>query len=116
MTMIGSISHGTLRPQDLIPCFLATLDELVEASTFEPGADAPDRVERVGEAQTLMGELEARIPEDEDADYWTSEEARWDLEALHYRLNEFAPDGTTFGSHEGDGADFGFWPVEEEEW
>ena len=28
-------------------------------------------------------------------------------------MQTIAPDGTTFGSSEGDGADFGFWSIEE---
>ena len=30
-------------------------------------------------------------------------------------LNELAPEGTSFGAHEGDGSDFGFWTYEEME-
>ena len=43
------------------------------------------------------------------------EELSYDIEDLFELLNELAPEGTSFGSHPGDGADFGFWTHEEEE-
>lgn len=36
------------------------------------------------------------------------------LELLFDSLNGVAPDGTSFGAHEGDGSDFGFWQYEDE--
>jgi len=30
-------------------------------------------------------------------------------------LNEYAPDGYYFGAIEGDGSDFGFWAIEDED-
>jgi len=95
----GTISHGTLRPQDLIPAFLEAL------RTVNPAAYA----------QITLGSGHAPIPshalEDEDAQWWY-EDAQWILEDLIERLMESAPEGTYFGTHEGDGSDFGFWPLE----
>ena len=107
---VGTVIHGTLRSEDLIPAFIDVLDELIEESTFEPGADHPARVQRVGYYQDKLGDLEQRMGQ---PGYFDSEDADWDLEWLFEQLNEFAPEGTTFGAHPGDGADFGFWPVQE---
>lgn len=95
----GTISHGTLRPQDLIPAFLDAL------RTLNPAAYD----------QLMFGSGHPLIPsyalEDEDADWWT-EDAQWILDDLTDRLAESAPEGHYFGALEGDGSDFGFWPID----
>ncbi len=83
----GSISSGTLRAEDLIPAFAEELERCVNG---HPGN------------MTLVEE--ARAIEDYD-----SEEAQEILCDLADALNEYAPDYGYFGSHPGDGADFGFW-------
>ncbi len=47
--------------------------------------------------------------------YFRSRDATHDLERLFEILNEpdVAPPCTTFGAHEGDGSDYGFWPIEQ---
>src|SRR5690606_2906706 len=60
-----------------------------------------------------LGEIERRMEGGED--YFLSEDAMWDLEWLFDALNEFAPEGTYFGTCEGDGSDIGFWPIEEDD-
>lgn len=98
----GTISHGTHRPQDLIPAFLDAL------RTVNPAAYD----------QLTLGSGHPPIPsyalEDEDAQWW-NEDAQWILEDLISCLEESAPEGTYFGTLEGDGSDFGFWPLESEE-
>src|SRR5579884_541198 len=42
-------------------------------------------------------------------EYFASEDADRDWEALIDALNEYAPDFMYFGAHPGDGADYGFW-------
>jgi len=41
-----------------------------------------------------------------------SEEQAYIFDEICDRLNEIAPDGLAFGSHDCDGADYGFWSVE----
>lgn len=90
--ILGSVSWGTHLPQDLIPRFIDTLAQLDPHKAKVFRAELPE-------------DLEPNDP------YWESEEAQWLLEELFDTLDEFAPDGYYFGSHEGDGSDFGFWPV-----
>lgn len=92
----GSISHGTLRSEDLLPAFLATLGELdrdaAHALAFEVG-------------ETLMALFDGREGAEEDAG--------WLMERLDDRISEVLPPGWYFGTIEGDGADFGIWQDEE---
>ncbi len=89
--MIGSISHGTLRPEDLFESFLACALRLAD----EKQADDPtflERVKDIGSYGFIDGESGEIISAIEDI------------------LNEMALPYTYFGAHEGDGSDFGFWP------
>jgi hypothetical protein len=89
---LGSISHGTMRGEDLIPSFTHELRRLM-GNTFE------------------HGELVASVEENVKTvpNYWESEVCVFDLESLFDALNEYAPPWCYFGSHEGDGSDYGFW-------
>ena len=67
---LGSISTGTLKPEDLAPVFIEEL--------LSRGVDAGD------------------VPED--------------MDGLYNALDNICPPFVYFGTLEGDGADFGFWP------
>ena len=92
--LYGTISHGTLDPQDLIPAFLEALEplDIVRAAAIR--------------AQVPVGTGPY------DLDWWYSEECQWVLEDLTTALEESAPEGHYFGTLEGDGSDFGFWPLD----
>lgn len=92
---IGSVSHGTMRPEDLIPCFIDTIRD-------------QKRVSWKHRAILRTIEKNAR-----SKNYFESERASYDLETLFDLLNEYAPEGFYFGSHPGDGSDYGFWLSEE---
>lgn len=101
---VGTVSHGTLRTYDLINAFRAELQKRAPAAyqqTFIPACGF------------------SPIPSDAEGDdshgFWDSDEAGWLLEALVDALNDAAPEGYYFGAHEGDGADFGFWPHGDDE-
>lgn len=86
---IGSVSCGTMRPEDLIPKFMDILIEY-NVEVYNSFMSDPD---------FLIGyeENQGRL-----------------LDALLDELNDLSPDGYYFGSHPGDGSDYGYWRVEED--
>ena len=81
---IGSISTGTLRPEDLLPTFARELERHAPDHALVTAAYAI-QVYDDGGASELINEIQ-----DE--------------------LQNYCPPFVTCGSHPGDGADFGFWP------
>lgn len=108
----GTVSAGTMRPEDLIPAFLSALDSAIERATFEDGADAVDHGAAIGVLQDRLAEIERHL--DLASDYFESEAATEDLDWLFETLDELAPAGYRFGSLEGDGCDYGYWETDEE--
>ena len=106
----GSVSSGTLRPEDLIPAFIAALDDIKEAYSFDESVTEADRVDKVGRLDDMLAKIETGM---EAPGYWDSEEVAWDMDSLMDELNSFAPEGHYFGGHPGDPADFGFWQGDE---
>lgn len=92
---LGSVSSGTLRAEDLIPCFADLLDELL-----------PRRSPAI--RPTL-----AKIRRRRGEKYFQSEDASEDVTWLEDQLSAIAPLYCYFGSHPGDGADFGFWVMDD---
>lgn len=94
---VGTVSHATMRREDLIPAFCEELRSL-------------------GHRSRTLYSIEQRI-RDTGSDvsnerikaYYESEDSQWDLDALFDMLNEHAMDFMYFGAHEGDGSDYGFW-------
>jgi len=99
---LGSISHGTLRTQDLLPAFLETLTAR--------GGKVPDDLECGKHIEYLNWPSLDTTACDDDDKFWGSEGAMWDMEALTDALQALCPPFVYFGTLEGDGADFGFWP------
>jgi hypothetical protein len=106
----GSISHGTMRSQDLIPCFVGVLTEHqhTNASYFQ-------------EEWNKMEKQEEYFNDPENP--FTYEEEQLHMVSMSMLLNEeifdamdeLSPRGYYFGAHEGDGSDYGFWPSIQEE-
>ena len=103
-----SLSHGTLRNEDLIPYFMDFLQNVKGICEIEKKVDLLQE-----EVDKLELELESGY-----SDYYKDQETAscilnediWDL------LNDIAPEFTYFGSTGGDGSDFGFWTNEEGLW
>jgi hypothetical protein len=92
----GSITHGTLRPQDLLPAFLDALRDL------DPSAYAQLHA-------SPFGPIPAHALEDAEADWWNSDAADALLSDIRDDLAMHAPPYCVFGPHPGAGADIGFW-------
>jgi hypothetical protein len=109
----GSISHGTMRPCDLLPAFMGLLEAIMTKeewhSFWKENEEVLDKIAPEG----------VYLIEDDSAyqaDLWNSDEVAFFLnERLFDALNERAPDGYRFGAHDGDGSDYGFWLSEAEE-
>lgn len=109
----GSVSWGTLRPDDLADAFASALDDLREARIAPRATTAPhsaDEVREVGAADRILGEVEGSRAALGD-DWAESEVAPEQVDALADALNAWALPGFGFGANDGDGADFGFWPI-----
>jgi hypothetical protein len=104
----GTIIHGTLRLEDLIPAFIA---ELRVMESIKPGADERAKVIRYQNISHTLSEIERAM---EDPLYFDGDEAPEDCDWIMDRLNKHAPDGMYFGAHQGDGSDFGWWTVDED--
>lgn len=97
----GTVSHGTLRTQDLLLSFASEYERILPFNSSK----------LVSEARQYADHLENGAA---DADIF--DEANDCLNSLIDGLNECAiREGMYFGNTEGDGTDFGFWMLESEE-
>jgi hypothetical protein len=105
-TTLGTVSHGTLRSEDLLGKFLFTLEEI------DPKAGARFNAELIeyGFGHSMCGACgmgnREEWPEGFDDD--TAQEIIHDMMDA---INAACPNGIYFGAHYGDGSDFGFWEV-----
>lgn len=86
---LGSVSTATLRTQDLIANFEDALQ------------DSNVTVKRPAAVNRYVRDRKVRNGDEQEASYY--------LDELTEKLEELAPPYVYFGSHEGDGADFGYW-------
>lgn len=102
---IGSISSGTLDTADLLDAFAAELEYIVVRNADAWCSDA-GRAQRDG-YMALIGDAQ-EVDCDEDP-----ERADELLDELQSALDLFAPDYAYFGAHPGDGAEFGYWLMDD---
>lgn len=99
---IGTVSHGTMRTEDLIPAFLDVADDL--------RLNKMDRA-RVNEIRRRVDQgTEADEEDGTEGDFFASDGAQEDVNDLFDILGNYAPPYAYFGANEGDGADYGYWP------
>ena len=102
---IGTVIHGTLRDEDLLPAFTAELERL----------DTGEYAGVIAEANAIIAKGMRWGGHGEPVADWNDD----DREQVGYLINEslidalqtFCPPHVYFGSIEGDGADFGWWGV-----
>lgn len=96
----ATVSEGTLQPDDLLSAFADTIDAIYDENQTSPDEDL----------QGLLDHASALDTESDDEADAVSDT----IDALMAELDKLAPEGCAFGVHEGDGALFGFWSVEQE--
>lgn len=96
------VSCDTLKTEDLLPKFW---------SAAETCAVLLDRPQLLNPG--TLTSLTRLVGEDSSESDWDDTEASETLQDLFDALNDAAPSGFGFGSHEGDGACFGFWLSED---
>lgn len=96
----GTVSHGTLRPQDLLRSFSSELEKF-------KGHDPQD----VEDAVTIAAYLDfcERVDARGTADVY--DQANYHLDILVEALNELGPKDLIFCAHDRDRSDFGWWSV-----
>ena len=106
---MGSVSHGTHRPENLLSAFLFACED------FNPKAAARFNAELI---ELGFGHSMCGVCGMGNRDKWPEgfdEDAAWEiLDDMISALNDICPEGVYFGAHIGDGSDFGFWEMESE--
>lgn len=98
-----SLSHGTLRNQDLLPVFLDAL------AHYGNGIQESEQ-----HFNNIIKDIPQEAFDNDQHPYWDTEDCDYDMEAVRVELELLVPEGYYFGTLEGDGSDFGFWPIMEE--
>jgi hypothetical protein len=107
---MGSISSGTMRPEDLIPIFTSELGSLARQSGTQVSATCRRQHLK------LVKAIESRIEDErefEDSDLGVDGCADDDMDSLFDALGCYCAPYFYFGAHPGDGADYGFWLSED---
>lgn len=93
---VGSVSTATMRNQDLLPAFV-------------------DELRYLGHRDTKLTIIQRRVQSalngkyGENDAYFQNEESAWDLDDLFDMLDSHSLPYVNFGSHYGNGSDYGFW-------
>jgi len=93
---IGTVIHGTLRNEDLLEAFADELERI---------SDDDSHKLLILEARAITSGEDVAVRDDDE------ETASDIVSDLIDALNEYAPIHCYFGALEGDGSDFGFWPI-----
>lgn len=121
----GTIISGTLRMVDLMPAYFKALEKIAPATAQIRLTGTSGDIFKMALNGTLEDYLDSETDEtitlgnghsyfvDRKEDRMTY---AWQaLETLEDDLNSNCPDGYYFGANIGDGSDFGFWPLDDED-
>lgn len=96
----GTLIHATMRTCDLVPAFMEAIRDTAEYEQI---------MLSINGVNWNMCVITDPCATDRD-ERWDSEDVVEFLnETLFDVLNRYAPDGYYFGSHPGDGSDYGYW-------
>ena len=95
----GTLIEGTLRNEDLLPCFL---EFLINMGCQEDKEWALHEKDLMDMKVNAIGD-----------EWWLSEEAHEIAFEAMCKLDDYGAEGTTFGAHPWDGSDFGWWEYDE---
>lgn len=132
---VGSVSNGTMRPEDLIPAFVGELAYRLKYGSKVGRETRKQHAKLVRDIETRMNSPETvctcngwcechnhKLPKGESCDcsakepdgfYYDSEQGDNDLDSLFEALGEYTGPYFYFGAHPGDGADYGYWLSED---
>lgn len=101
--IIGVVSEGTLKTDDLADAFYSTAKALFEQ--YGHSEACPEMTfQRLEDIEREIAALKVYDSEDQLSDV---------LEELDNYINSILPEGYEFGAQEGDGACFGIWQTED---
>jgi hypothetical protein len=104
----GSIIEGSLRSDHLLSAFLFALEELKHPKSHAINQELIS----YGFGYSQCGVC--GLNRDQWPEGFGDDEAEDIIADLMEALDECSPENHYFGSHQGDGSDFGFWELEEE--
>ena len=103
---MGSISSGTMCAEDLIPTFASELEYRAKHDKHVRSVERRKHLKLVRDIETAM----EHDGNNADLDpYFESEDADYDLSDLFDALDAYSAPYFYFGSHPGNGADYGYW-------
>lgn len=107
----GTVIHGTMREEDLIPAFASELRSLARKGTKHKALalEAERYLKRFQSADVTLTKKPSSIFTDTYKNAPSEEELNELVTELMDALNEYAPAYGYFGAHPGDGSDYGFW-------
>lgn len=108
----SEVSHGTLRPVDLLDSFTDALEKLESFDQFSPIGERAKRYcpQLIKRSRGLYTALEYCENEDIEPSERFHENVGETIYELTDALNVHAFEYCYFGAHAGDGSAFGFWP------